>query len=103
MQIPEPSQNGVAGRGSNTDAEPAEAAPRNWMQQQTVDRWRDLPARYKVVFATSMSFVVCNMDKCEPAFRTPFPPELCLLPDLADSLYSMLHRGSSLQPCCSPA
>ncbi|PSC76363.1 putative anion transporter chloroplastic isoform X1 [Micractinium conductrix] len=37
----------------------AAASPFAGLQQ----RWAELPGRYKLVFATSMSFVICNMDK----------------------------------------
>lgn len=46
----------------NTDRlSPGEAAPQpKWISDATA-QWDQLPARYKVVFATSVAFVICNM------------------------------------------
>jgi ACS family sodium-dependent inorganic phosphate cotransporter len=34
-----------------------------WLHQHLGRRWEELPSRYKLVFATSTAFVLCNMDK----------------------------------------
>lgn len=43
---------------SGASANPAVAALATLQGQ-----WAELPAQYKLVFATSLSFVICNMDK----------------------------------------
>lgn len=48
----------------NTDSlsPEATASQPKWISDVT-SQWDQLPARYKVVFATSVAFVICNMDK----------------------------------------
>ncbi|KAK9804238.1 hypothetical protein WJX72_002847 [[Myrmecia] bisecta] len=61
----------IAGEGRYCDVGSvpsyAEEETRNAVQQAMHNlfgkRWQELPARYKIVFATSMAFVICNMDK----------------------------------------
>lgn len=53
---------GVEETHSPSEAGAPSAASPAWLRKLT-STWDDLPARYKMVFATSMAFVVCNMDK----------------------------------------
>lgn len=51
---------GVEETHSPSEAGAPSAASPAWLRKLT-STWDDLPARYKMVFATSMAFVVCNM------------------------------------------
>ena len=42
-------------------AQPTDRAPQPL--DALLERWDALPSAYKVVFATSLAFVICNMDK----------------------------------------
>eukprot|EP00877_Chromochloris_zofingiensis_P006979 jgi/Chrzof1/2534/Cz11g19070.t1 len=57
---------GHAGEVSGTDDQASTSTMDNatvGLLENSTSWWRDLPSRYKVVLAGSLSFVICNMDK----------------------------------------
>ena len=53
--------------------------------------WEELPAKYKLVFATSMAFVLCNMVQSPPNLTSFI---CCLHSNMEDKLYAV-HVHSS--------
>ncbi|KAL4421893.1 hypothetical protein ABPG77_003695 [Micractinium sp. CCAP 211/92] len=48
---------------AGSDESGAQSGPLCGVLAQLDRKWAELPGRYKLVFATSLSFVICNMDK----------------------------------------
>lgn len=58
---------GHAGEVSGTDDQASTSTMDNatvGLLENSTSWWRDLPSRYKVVLAGSLSFVICNMVSC---------------------------------------
>ncbi len=99
-----------------------EAAPQHRTagpQNALTEKWRDLPSRWKVVAATSMAFVICNMVgsthlplpfHCIICVRwmrngTPthphlYPTALCMLPCVCIYRWHIGDAGQGQHQCC---
>lgn len=70
-------------------------------------QWAELPGRYKLVFATSLSFVICNMDKVGAGWwrlvaARCFAGRVSSIHCFYDGPAASAHRRTASNPCCWP-
>lgn len=71
---------------------PAALSPAAAALERLQDQWVTLPGKYKLVLATSMSFVICNMDKVKPGS--------CRCSGGADGWQLVYVQATALYPAC---
>jgi hypothetical protein len=101
-RVDEPAEEGAAAASAGPAAGPLGALGR---------QWAELPAQYKLVFATSLSFVICNMDKVGAAVRlctskvpprqpppNRRPPAACCCPTVGAAVPGLVLSAHLLSP-----
>ncbi len=83
--------------GSNESG--AQSGPLCGVLAQLDRKWAELPGRYKLVFATSLSFVICNMDKVGAALPCPAAAAPAHAGELRALLPSWTRCMNALQGC----